>query len=72
MTRAVSLPRDAQAPFHRVQTRITADIGAEVPVDCVALISTTLGAGAMVLARLSNVANFSVTLADTGLLNAEA
>jgi hypothetical protein len=25
-----------------------------------------------VLARLSNVANFSVTLADTGLLNAEA
>jgi hypothetical protein len=53
-------------------TRITADLGAEVPVDCVALISTTLGAGAMVLARLSNVANFSVTLADTGLLNAEA
>jgi hypothetical protein len=54
------------------KTRITADIGAEVPVDCVALISSTLGAGAMVLARLSNVANFSVTLADTGLLNAEA
>jgi hypothetical protein len=51
---------------------ITADLGAEVPVDCVALISTTLGAGAMVLARLSNVANFSVTLADTGLVNAEA
>jgi hypothetical protein len=54
------------------KTRITADIGAEVPVDCVALISSTLGAGAMVLARLSNVANFSVTLADNGLLNAEA
>ncbi len=51
---------------------ITADLGAEVPVDCVALISTTLGAGAMVQARLSNAANFSVTLADTGLLNAEA
>jgi len=51
---------------------ITADLGAEVPVDCVALISTTLGTGAMVQARLSNVANFSVTLADTGLLNAEA
>jgi hypothetical protein len=51
---------------------ITTDLGAEVPVDCVALISTTLGAGAMVQARLSNVANFSVTLADTGLLNAEA
>jgi len=51
---------------------ITADLGAEVPVDCVALISTTLGAGAVVQARLSNVANFSVTLADTGLLNAEA
>ena len=56
----------------KYKTRMTADIGAEVPVDCVALISTTLGAGAMVLARLSNVANFSVTLADTGLLNAEA
>jgi hypothetical protein len=32
---------------------ITADLGAEVPVDCVALISTTLGAGAMVQARLA-------------------
>ena len=52
--------------------RITADLGAEVPVDCVALISTTLGAGAMVQARLANVANFSVTLADTGPVNAEA
>ena len=51
---------------------VTADLGPEVPVDCVALISTTLGAGAMVHARLSNVANFSVTLADTGLVNAEA
>ncbi len=51
---------------------ITADLGAEVPVDCVALISTTLGAGAMVQARLANAANFSVTLADTGLVNAEA
>ncbi|MCA3332614.1 MAG: hypothetical protein INF63_16440, partial [Roseomonas sp.] len=51
---------------------ITADLGAEVPLDCVALISTTLGAGALVQARLSNVANFSVTAADTGLLNAEA
>ena len=51
---------------------ITADLGAEVPMDCVVLISTTLGAGTVVQARLSNVANFSVTLADTGLLNAEA
>ncbi|MFO0188252.1 MAG: hypothetical protein ACK55J_16705, partial [Alphaproteobacteria bacterium] len=51
---------------------ITADLGVEVPVDCIALISTTLGAGAMVQARLANVANFSMTLADTGLLNAEA
>ena len=51
---------------------VTADLGSEVPVDCVALISTTLGAGAMVQARLSNVANFGVTLADTGPLNAEA
>ncbi|MCA3360514.1 MAG: hypothetical protein INF74_01070 [Roseomonas sp.] len=51
---------------------IIADLGAEVPVDCVALISSTLGAGALVRARLSNVANFSVTLADTWLLSAEA
>jgi hypothetical protein len=51
---------------------ITADLGAEVSVDYVALISTTLGAGAMVQVRLSNIANFSVTLADTGLVNAEA
>jgi hypothetical protein len=51
---------------------IAADLGSEVPVDCVALISTTLGVGAMVQVRLSNVANFSVTLADTGLVNAEA
>jgi hypothetical protein len=68
-----------QDPQPRRRTRlmgssatITADLGAEVPVDCIALISTTLGAGALVQARLSNVANFSVTLADTGLLNAEA
>ena len=37
-----------------------------------ARISTTLGAGAIVQARLANVASFSVTLADTGVLNAEA
>ncbi len=43
---------------------IIADLRAEMPVDCVALISTTLGAGATVQARLSNVANFSVTLAE--------
>jgi hypothetical protein len=55
-----------------ISATITADLGAEVSVDCVALISTTLGAGAVVQARLSNIANFSVTLADTGLLNAEA
>ena len=51
---------------------ITADLGAEVPVDCVAPISKTLGAGAMVKTQLSNVANFRLTLADIGLLNAEA
>jgi len=50
---------------------IIADLEAEVPVDCVALISTTLGAGALAQARLANVANFSVTFADTGLVNAE-
>ena len=51
---------------------VTADLGSEVPVDCVALISTTLGAGALVQARLANVPNFSAMLADTGLFNAEA
>jgi hypothetical protein len=51
---------------------LTDDLGAEVPVDCIVLISTMLGAGALAQARLSNVANFSVTLAETGLLNAEA
>ena len=56
----------------KYKTRITADIGAEVSVDCVALISTTLGAGAIVQARVANVANFSMILVDTGLLNAEA
>ncbi|MFM7305501.1 MAG: hypothetical protein ACKO4X_19495 [Alphaproteobacteria bacterium] len=53
-------------------TAIIADLDAEVPVDCVALISSTVGAGTMVQARLSNIANFSATLADIGLLNAEA
>lgn len=66
--------RDPQ-PRRRVRlmgsaATIIADLGAEVPVDCVALISTMLGAGAMVEARLSNTANFSVTLADTRRVNA--
>ncbi len=41
-------------------------------MDCMAPTSTTLGTGPMVQALLSNVAHFSVTLADTGLLNAGA
>ncbi len=64
------MTRKHHSPEYKI--RITAYLGAEVPLDCVGLISTTLGAGAMVQARLSNIANFSVALADTGLLNAEA
>jgi hypothetical protein len=50
---------------------IVANLSAEVPIDCVALISTTLGAGSKVQAWLSNIMNFSVPFADTGLVNAE-
>ena len=39
---------------------------------CVALISSSLGAGAMVQARMSCCKKFSVTLTDTGPLSAEA
>jgi hypothetical protein len=51
---------------------IIAGLGAALPVDCAALITTMLSAVATVQARLATVANFSVTLADTGLLNFEA
>ncbi|MCA3413861.1 MAG: hypothetical protein INF84_04595 [Roseomonas sp.] len=51
---------------------ITADLGAEVPVDCVALLSTTLSANATIRVRLANVSSFATVLADTGSINAEA
>jgi len=41
-------------------------------VACVALISSRLGGGAMVQARLADAANFAVIIAGTGLLNAKA
>ena len=37
------MTRKHHSAEHKI--RITADLGAKVPVDCVALISTTLGAG---------------------------
>jgi len=51
---------------------MTAHLGAEVHVACVALISSTLGGGAMGQARLADAADFSVIIAGTGLLNAKA
>ena len=54
------------------QATITATLGAEVHVACVALISSTLGGGAMVQARLADAANFAVIITGTGLLNAKA
>ncbi|MCA3380206.1 MAG: hypothetical protein ING08_08175 [Roseomonas sp.] len=68
-----------QDPQPRRRVRLNAasatldvDLLASVPVDCVALISTTLAAGATIRARLANVADFSTTLADTGTIAAEA
>ena len=51
---------------------LNADLLTAAPVDCVALISTTLSASATIRVRLANVADFSVLLADTGTITAEA
>jgi len=51
---------------------MTAHLGVEVDVACVALISSRLGGGAMVRARLADATNFAVIIAGTGLLNAKA
>jgi hypothetical protein len=45
---------------------IDVDLLAAQPVDCVALLSTTLSATATILMRLANVSSFTTLLADTG------
>ena len=47
-------------------------LGVEVHVACVALISSRLGGGALVRARLADATNFAVIIAGSGLLNAKA
>lgn len=54
------------------QATITANLGAAVHVACVALISSTLGGGAMGQARLADATHFAVIIAGSGLLNAKA
>jgi hypothetical protein len=51
---------------------LDADLLTARDVDCVALISTTLSARTTIRVRLANVADFSVLLADTGTITAEA
>ncbi len=48
------------------------DLLAALPVDCVALLSTTLSATATIRARLANVSSFATVLADTSTISAEA
>jgi hypothetical protein len=64
--------RVATGSVASAQATITANLGAEVDVACVALISSTLGGGAMGQARLADAANFAVIIARSGLLNAKA
>jgi hypothetical protein len=58
--------------FNAASATLDVDLLAPAAVDCVALISTTLSASATIRVRLANVADFSVLLADTGTINAEA
>ena len=64
--------RGATGSAASAEATITANLGAEVDVACVALISSRLGGGAMVQARLADATNFVVIIAGTGLLNAKA
>lgn len=58
--------------FESGAATLNVDLLNATPVDCVALISTTLSASATIRMRLANVADFSVLLADTGTITAEA
>jgi hypothetical protein len=68
--------QDAQprrrARLNAASATIDVDLLAALPVDCVALLSTTLSANATIRVRLSNVSSFATVLADTGSINAEA
>ena len=68
--------QDAQprrrARLNAASATIDVDLLAPLPVDCVALISTTLSANATIRVRLANVSSFATVLADTGTISAEA
>ena len=48
------------------------DLLAAQPVDCLAILSTTVSATAAIRVRLANVSSFATVLADTVTINAEA
>jgi hypothetical protein len=68
--------QDAQprrrARLNAASAVLDVDLLAALPVDCVALLSTTLSATATIRVRLANVGSFATVLADTGTINAEA
>jgi hypothetical protein len=68
--------QDAQprrrARLNAASAVLDVDLLAALPVDCVALLSTTLSANAIIRLRLANVSSFATVLADTGTINAEA
>ncbi len=68
--------QDAQprrrARLHAASATLDVDLLAALPLDCVALLSTTLSANASIRVRLANVSSFATVLADTGTINAEA
>jgi len=68
--------QDAQprrrARLNAASATLDVDLLAAPPVDCVALLSTTLSANAIIRLRLANVSSFATVLADTGTINAEA
>jgi hypothetical protein len=68
--------QDAQlrrrARLNAASALLDVDLLAPQPVDCVALLSTTLSANATIRVRLANMSSFASVLADTGTINAEA
>jgi hypothetical protein len=68
--------QDAQprrrARLNAASATIDVDLLAALPVDCMALLSTTLSANATIRVRLANVSSFATVLADTSIINAGA
>ena len=68
--------QDAQprrrARLNAASVVLDVDLLAALPVDCVAMLSTTLSANATIRVRLANMSRFASVLADTGTINAEA